>query len=76
MYLFISSILNQIKYLIVTACFQFFRKSVHIRTTFSEKSDECLSFLEEQKLMKSGKSQDELIRMFEQSVAKEYGPIE
>jgi len=40
-----------------------------------DESDERLSFLEEQKLMKSDKTKDELIQIFEQNVVKEYGSI-
>jgi hypothetical protein len=40
-----------------------------------EESDENLSFLEEQKLMKVDKTNDELIKMFEANIAKEYGQI-
>lgn len=42
---------------------------------FEDKSNECLSFLEEQKLMKIGKTKDELIQIFENNVEKEYGDI-
>lgn len=40
-----------------------------------KESDECLSILEEQKLMKIDKNNDELIKMFETNIAKEYGQI-
>lgn len=40
-----------------------------------DESDELLSFLEEQKLMKTDKTKDELIQIFEKNIAKEYGQI-
>jgi len=40
-----------------------------------DESDERLSFLEEQKLMRIDKTKDELIQIFEQNVVKEYGSI-
>lgn len=46
-----------------------------IRSILMDESDERLSFLEEQKLMKIDKTNDELIKLFEQNIAKEYGHI-
>lgn len=40
-----------------------------------DESDELMSFLEEQKLMKTDKTNDELIKIFEKNIAKEYGQI-
>lgn len=40
-----------------------------------DESNELLSFLEEQKLMKTDKTKDELIQIFEKNIAKEYGQI-
>ncbi|XP_025423916.1 dnaJ homolog subfamily C member 4 [Sipha flava] len=51
------------------------KKSSLIRSMLVEESDENLSFLEEQKLMKVDKTNDELIKMFEANIAKEYGQI-
>ncbi|KAE9544810.1 hypothetical protein AGLY_000352 [Aphis glycines] len=51
------------------------KKSVLIRGSLMDKSDERLSFLEEQKLMKIDKTKEELIQIFEQNVVKEYGSI-
>lgn len=55
--------------------FFFFRKSAFIRSLLVEESDENLLFLEEQQLMKINKTNDELIKMFEANIAKEYGQI-
>jgi len=46
-----------------------------MRSLLMDESDERLSFLEEQKLMKIDKTNDELIKLFEQNIAKEYGQI-
>lgn len=46
-----------------------------MRSLLVEESDECLSFLKEQKLMKTDKTKDELIKIFETNITKEYGQI-
>lgn len=46
-----------------------------MRSLLMDESDERLSFLEEQKLMKIDKTNDELIKLFEQNIAKEYGRV-
>ncbi|NP_001155569.1 DnaJ-like protein 60-like [Acyrthosiphon pisum] len=51
------------------------KKSASMRSLLMDESDERLSFLEEQKLMKIDKTNDELVKLFEQNIAKEYGHI-
>ncbi|XP_050432369.1 dnaJ-like protein 60 [Adelges cooleyi] len=50
------------------------KKSSAIRSQFLEESDQLLLFLEEQKLMKSEKSKNELIEIFEKNIANDYKP--
>jgi len=53
----------------------FFRRSTFTRQLLEDKSNECMSYLEEKKIMKTDKSKEELIHIFISNIEKEYGTI-
>ncbi|VVC43651.1 DnaJ domain, conserved site,DnaJ domain [Cinara cedri] len=51
------------------------KKSVSVRSMLMDESDDRLIFLEKQKLMKTNKTNAELIEIFEKNILKEYGQV-
>lgn len=49
------------------------RKSSAVRRTLMDESDENMTLLEKQKLLKADKTIEELVDIFEKKILKEYG---